>query len=115
MVAGGAPRPGRAAADGDGARLAGASAADGPLSGLREKLCGMAADCLYLPRDKVDPDAEFTAIGLDSVLAVEFVSLTNAEFGTSLTIQALREHPTVAELAVYLSQSASRPREEAGR
>jgi len=77
------------------------------LRGLQDRLRQMAGGCLYLPPEKVDLEAELTAIGLDSVLAVEFVSLANAEFGASLTVETLRDHPTVADLAAYLSLSAA--------
>jgi acyl carrier protein len=80
------------------------TAAADPLGMLREKLTQLAAGCLCVPAEKVGPDTELTRIGLESVLAVEFVSLVNAEFGADLTVRALREHPTVAKLAAYVSE-----------
>jgi len=65
----------------------------------------MAGECLYLPPDTIDPDAEFTAMGLDSVLAVEFVSRISSELGAALTVEDLREHPTVTRLSGHLTRS----------
>jgi acyl transferase domain-containing protein len=74
---------------------------------LHDRLRQMVGDSLYLPPESVDPEAEFTSIGLDSVLAVEFVSVVNAEFNTDMTVQTLRDHPRVSELAGYLSRTAA--------
>ncbi|HUY45954.1 MAG TPA: beta-ketoacyl synthase N-terminal-like domain-containing protein [Streptosporangiaceae bacterium] len=73
------------------------------LEELLARLREMAGECLYLPPAQIAPDAEFSDIGLDSVLAVEFVSRVNAELGASLTVQALRENPTLSQLTARLA------------
>lgn len=77
-----------------------------PPAGLVEHLRKLTGDCLYLPADEVDPDDEFTAIGLDSVLAVEFVSKVNASFSTNLTVANLYEQATLNRLATTLAAIA---------
>jgi acyl transferase domain-containing protein len=82
---------------------------------LREKLRQLAGDCLYVPSEKIDVAAEFTAIGLDSVLAVEFVSQINGAFDADLTVQTLHEHPTVGRLAAHLNRTTVRRPEGVAR
>jgi acyl transferase domain-containing protein len=72
---------------------------------LAARLRAMVGECLYLPADSIEPDAEFTVMGLDSVLAVEFVSRVKTELGAPLTVEALRDHPTVAQLSRHLITS----------
>jgi acyl carrier protein len=72
---------------------------------LAGRLRAMVGECLYLPPDSIEPDAEFTVMGLDSVLAVEFVSRVKTELGAPLTVEALRDHPTVARLSRHLITS----------
>lgn len=73
---------------------------------LARRLRELAGECLYLPPGKVDPDAEFTQIGLDSVLALEFVANVNDACGTGLTLSALYRHASINRLAAALSEGA---------
>jgi acyl transferase domain-containing protein len=78
-----------------------------PPAALVAQLRQLAGECLYLPPDEVDPDGEFTTIGLDSVLAVEFVAKLNASFSTNLTVANLYEQATLNRLAVTLAAIAA--------
>jgi acyl carrier protein len=87
------------------AEAAGAPAGAGGASAeaLRGRLREMIGESLYLPPDNVSTDTEFGEMGLDSILAVEFVSRIKSDLGVPLTVQELRSHPTVAALAQHLS------------
>jgi acyl transferase domain-containing protein len=86
---------------------ASAVAAPAPPAALVAQLRQLTGECLYLPPDEVDPDGEFTAIGLDSVLAVEFVAKVNASFSTNLTVANLYEQATLNRLAATLAATAT--------
>ena len=71
---------------------------------LIQRLRKLAGECLYLPEDQVDTSAELTAIGLDSVLAVEFLAKLNSECGTSLALSEMYEGQTLSGLATALAR-----------
>jgi acyl carrier protein len=52
------------------------------------------ADVLRLKPEKIDPEQTFRALGLDSLLTVEFVATVNARYGTAVKAAALLDHPT---------------------
>lgn len=74
---------------------------------LAQRLRELASECLYLPPENVDPDAELTGIGLDSVIAMEFVAKLNSSCGTDLTLSAFYQQTTLNELAAALAESTA--------
>ncbi len=70
---------------------------------LTRQLRKLAGECLYLLEDEVDTGAELSALGLDSVLAVEFLAKLNAEQGTALTLTQMYEGRTLSGLAAVLA------------
>ncbi|WP_040406197.1 acyl carrier protein [Amycolatopsis nigrescens] len=61
---------------------------------IENKVMELLAEVLYLDVSKVDRNAEFEALGLDSVLAVEFVAQVKAQLGVAETIESLYEWKT---------------------
>jgi len=62
------------------------------------------AEVLRLP--SVPPDANFFALGGDSVRAAQLVGLVRQRFGRSLTLGQMFRAPTLAEMARMLNQGA---------
>nr|WP_042180994.1 acyl carrier protein [Kibdelosporangium sp. MJ126-NF4]CEL14733.1 hypothetical protein [Kibdelosporangium sp. MJ126-NF4]CTQ96637.1 hypothetical protein [Kibdelosporangium sp. MJ126-NF4] len=49
------------------------------------------AEVLYVERHEVDLDKSFLDLGLDSILAVEYISMLKAELGVAITLERLYE------------------------
>lgn len=77
---------------------------------LTRQLRRLAGECLYLAEEEVDVEAELTDMGLDSVLAVEFLAKLNSDCGTSLTLTEMYERRTLAALATALAQVGAEAR-----
>ncbi|MFE1948879.1 beta-ketoacyl synthase N-terminal-like domain-containing protein [Streptomyces sp. NPDC059524] len=93
-----APAP-IAPAPADGARSAAV------LETLREQL----AETLYCDVWDVDVDATFNALGLDSILGVEFVAFLNNAYGLDEKAGVLYDHPSLTALAAHIAaRSADR-------
>jgi acyl carrier protein len=58
-----------------------------------------------LQRQEIDPEAEFFALGGDSLLMVEGVSRLAREFGVTVPMTVFFETPTVRGLSTWLSQA----------
>ncbi|CAL9648550.1 hypothetical protein C1708_00140 [Streptomyces sp. DH-12] len=58
---------------------------------------------------EVDPNASFAAMGLDSVLASEFVATVNRIYGTGEHASVLGTHPTLAALAAHVAALTAEP------
>ncbi|MGW4377902.1 acyl carrier protein [Streptomyces albidoflavus] len=68
------------------------------------------ADVLLLRPEKIDPRQSFRSLGLDSLLAVEFLAGVNARYGTRIRTTALPHHPTPLSFARHVAREL-----EAGR
>jgi acyl carrier protein len=60
--------------------------------------------CREVPTEKVDPDAEFDALGFDSAAAVALVVEVGAWLNLDLEPAALFDYPTITTFADYLSK-----------
>jgi aryl carrier-like protein len=81
---------------------------DLPQDRLRRELRELAAQSLCVPAGEVPFDAELPTMGLDSVLAVEFVLRVSEATGTGFTVPDLRQHPTIDLLADFLAAAGVR-------
>ncbi|MDL5205384.1 acyl carrier protein [Streptomyces sp. ALI-76-A] len=76
---------------------------------LTTELVGMLATVLRLKDERIDAEQTFQALGLDSLLTVEFVATVNARYGTSVKPDALFDHPTLLELARHVARERGMP------
>ncbi|MFF5315465.1 acyl carrier protein [Streptomyces massasporeus] len=76
---------------------------------LMTELVGMLATVLRLKAERIDETQTFQALGLDSLLTVEFVATVNARYGTAVKPDALFDHPTLLELARHVARERGMP------
>lgn len=65
---------------------------------LKELLC----DLLYVTTEELEPEQTFVALGLDSILGVEFTKKIRKQWNIDFATAQLYNHPTLKELATYL-------------
>jgi acyl carrier protein len=80
---------------------------DHSIEGVRDMLRAEIATILYVEPAQVKDSEDFAALGLDSVLGVELVDAINAEYGLAERVEAIYEHPTLADLATYVARQVS--------
>lgn len=76
---------------------------------LMNDLVAMLATVLRLQSERIDVAQTFRALGLDSLLTVEFVATVNARYGTAVKPDALFDHPTPLELARHVARERGLP------
>src|SRR5262249_6761997 len=77
-------------------------AATMPPAILGEALAASLAEALFLEREEVALDKPFTDLGLDSIVAVEWVRALNTRYGTTLTVTKVYDYPTILTFAAFL-------------
>ncbi|MFF0897345.1 SDR family NAD(P)-dependent oxidoreductase [Streptomyces sp. NPDC003278] len=82
---------------------------------LTEWLRASLAKELELGESDIDDDTPFVELGLDSITGVTWTRSVNTRLGLSLSATTVYGHPTIAELAAYLTREhgASPPEAEA--
>ncbi|MGN9796089.1 acyl carrier protein [Streptomyces sp. OZ13] len=80
-----------------------------PTDDVVSELVTMLAGVLHLKPEKIDPEQTFRAIGLDSLLVVEFVATLNARYGTAVKAAALFDHPTPLAFARHVARELGMP------
>ncbi len=78
------------------------STAEIPLGSIRETLQRMLARELHLDDDEVDPDRQYTDLGLDSITGVTWIRKVNERYGLSLDATIVYTYPTIAKLAQHV-------------
>jgi acyl carrier protein len=74
---------------------------------LRTWMCQRIAAHQKLGPGEVDPDAEFHALGLDSVAVVELTGELASCFGIAVDPTLIYDFPTVRSLATELARGAA--------
>ncbi len=71
---------------------------------LQQSLVRSLAAALFMEPGEIDLDASFLDIGLDSIIAVQWMKAINAEFGTAFKATEFYQYPTIRQLAAQLVQ-----------
>ena len=69
---------------------------------LREALAASLAEALFLEREEVALDKPFIDMGLDSIVAAEWVRALNTRYGINITVSRVYDYPNIIEFAVFL-------------
>jgi polyketide synthase PksN len=85
-----------------GSAVSGASGADAVLDELR----GHLAATVHCDPAALDPETAFPQLGLDSILAAEFVAAVNRAYGLTERPVTLYDHPSLAAMAEYIAGAA---------
>ena len=81
---------------------------------LERQLADSLAEVLYLEQEEVGIDRKFIDVGLDSIVAVEWIRVVNARFGVSLGTADVYEFSTIRELAAELAATTAQPVSDGG-
>ena len=71
---------------------------------LREALAASLAEALFLEREEVALDKPFIDMGLDSIVAAEWVRALNTRYGINITVTTVYDHPTIFAFAAFLAR-----------
>lgn len=70
---------------------------------IEDFLAGSLAQILYLEGDAIERDQSFIDLGLDSVLAVEWVQAIRTKYGVKIPATKVYDYPTVEALTFHLA------------
>ncbi|MBY9081331.1 hypothetical protein KIH86_19950 [Paenibacillus sp. HN-1] len=70
---------------------------------LQQELAISLAEVIYVKQSDIDPDKKFIEIGLDSIIAVEWIRIINKQYGTSVTATMVYDYPTIREFTCFLA------------
>ena len=65
------------------------------------------AEILRIPKDKVDVNARFTRLGLDSAMTVYLMMELEDRLDLELSSETFYDHPTVADLSAHLADKTA--------
>lgn len=74
-------------------------------NGVRETLTQIVARCLKAPPASIDPDRELAALGVDSIVGLELISLVNDALGTLLRTIVIFDYPTLRLLSRHIAEA----------
>ena len=72
------------------------------------------AEILRIPKDKVDVNAKFTRLGLDSAMTVYLLMELEDRLNLELDGETLEDYPTIAELSAHLAEKTKAGAKQAG-
>ena len=79
------------------------------VTALRTWMCERIAAHKNVRAGEIDPDAEFHALGLDSVAVVELTGELASSFGIAVDPTIVYDFPTVSALAAELARAGAAP------
>ena len=74
-----------------------------------DELAELLAAELFVEAEDVDPDRSFVEMGLDSILAVEWIQAVNRRFGLSVSTTRIYELPTLRQFAALVASNVHEP------
>jgi polyketide synthase PksJ len=74
------------------------------LAAIEQSLASGLAKALFIEPGEIDLDAPFTDLGLDSIIAAQWMKAVNTEFARSFKATILYEYPTIRRLAGLLAE-----------
>ncbi|MEW9701811.1 beta-ketoacyl synthase N-terminal-like domain-containing protein [Paenibacillus sp. SI8] len=74
------------------------------LETLQKELAKSLAEVLYVDQDDIDSDKKFIDVGLDSIIAVEWIRVINKQYGTSISATIVYDYPTIREFVSFLEK-----------
>jgi acyl carrier protein len=66
------------------------------------------AEILRIPKEKIDVNAKFTRLGLDSAMTVYLQMELEDRLNLEVTTDTFYDHPTVSELSAFLADTIAR-------
>jgi len=67
------------------------------------------ANALYMELGDVDIDRQFTEMGLDSIVGVEWVNELNRKFSLNINATIVYDYPTIKDFSCYLENKVAEP------
>ncbi len=71
---------------------------------VAELITVFTAETLNMPADELEPDRPLSSYGVDSIVGVELINRINEELGIVLKTIAIFDHPTVGDLAAFVTE-----------
>ncbi|MCZ0997904.1 acyl carrier protein [Streptomyces mirabilis] len=99
----------------DAAAAVDADAADAAVEAVTDTLREQLAGILHCGPGEIDVSAPFAALGLDSILAAEFLAGINRTYGLSEQADLLYDQPDLGAMAAYVSARAAHRTPAPGR
>ncbi|MCP4710000.1 MAG: hypothetical protein GY869_15355, partial [Planctomycetes bacterium] len=65
------------------------------------------AEALYMDEGDINPDMQFTEMGMDSIIGVEWIKAVNNEFSMSVEAIKIYDYPNLKEFARFLAGELS--------
>jgi len=72
------------------------------------------AEALYIDVSEIERDLQFTELGLDSIVGVEWVKKINQSFDTNLNATDVYDYPTLNDFTVYIQNQVGKPSNQHG-
>ncbi len=79
---------------------------------LITELAESLAEIMYLDPSDIDEDVQFSDLGLDSILGVEWIRVLNKRYGVTMEATTLYDYPTLREFANWMQHQNKQDDEE---